>query len=383
MKLLFLSVGSALAYSCTNKLPSLAKACAKDYKAHCSNVDKLSLVAVLKCGKTNEASLQPDCLAEIRKDFPATYACTDDLSTYCPDFGRLTPDQWGKNGKASGDNGKASHESDNDDDDDSSKKKKKKDRSQPPHPTTQNPPATLPAQPAQPPKDAGLVPDPNPNVVEEPAPEDSQDSSSESYTDYFTWDYYGGLDYTHTSGSASSASSANINSLHSQQQKDRSPKDNQQCFRKNYAAFSAPCLNAIAEQWAAEQTAKGVKNMSAPSADEAYDMMAPPVSYTTPEWKKMGRTLFYIALGFFVCTLVTCLCCCCRRCKKRRAARIVPSEGVQELASLPEAVVVPMAGPARYVPTAVAVRPQQTPAYIPYTGQGLTAYVPLAQPVHV
>jgi len=47
-----------------------------------------------------------------------------------------------------------------------------------------------------------------------------------------------------------------------------------------------------------------------------------------------------------------------------------------------------MAAPTRYVPlaspvpAAVAVRPQ-TPAYVPYTGQGLAAYVPLAQPVHV
>jgi len=288
-------------------------------------------------------------MAEIQKDFPATYTCTEDLASYCPDFGRLSPDQWGKNGKAeSSDKGGHNYN--------------------PPA----NPPAT-PAQPDTPPQPTSLPP---PSVVEQPAPANPEDSS-EGYTDYFTWDYYGGLDYY------ADDEGSGIDSLHSKKkdyQKDQ-PKDNQQCFRKNYAAFSAPCLNAIAEQWAAEQTAKGVKNISAPTADEAYDMMSPPVQ-NTPEWKKMSRALFYIALGFFACTLITCLCCCCRRCKKRRAARIVPNDQHVDLTTLPEAVVVPMAAPARYVPSAIPVRPQ-TSSYVPYTGQGLAAYVPLAQPVHV
>jgi len=367
MKLLLLSVGSVLASSSSpnNKLSSLVKACGKDYEQHCSNVDKSNLVTVLACGKNNQADLQPACLAEIQKDFPAVFACVEDLSANCPSFGEVSIGQWGND----------------DDDDDDSRGKKNHPHSSPPassqpHPSALPaseqsssaplPPPMLPVQPLKP-----DVPLTNEVAATDPAP------SNEEY-DYFVFDFYFNTQETATT----TAPSSNMNALHG---RTGPPQEAQQCFVKSYPTFSAPCLNAITEQWATEQTAKGVKNISAPSAEEAYSMMAvpPPV----PRLKKLSRTLFYVALAFFVCTLVTCLCCCCRRCKKRRSTRVVP-EGAQEmaLAPLPEAVAVPMAGPTRYVPLAVPVPPvvrPQTPSYIPYTGEGLSSYVPVAQPVHV
>jgi hypothetical protein len=363
MKLLLVSVGSALAYSCNNKLPSLAKACGRDYKEHCSQVDKSNLVSVLACGKNNQADLQPACVAEIQKDFSALYACTEDLSTSCPDFGRVSREQWGN---------------DNDDDDDSGSHHR---RSSPPPPSSSvpmPPPSAMPPSKPEPVAPGATAP------ITPALPEGVEKSDiNEGYTDYFTWDFY--ISEEPQDATTSVPPSSGVNALHSQGQ----TQDGHQCFIKSYPAFSAPCLNAIAQQWATIETAKGVKDISAPSAEEAYSMMTPPVP-TTSQWKKVNRTLFYIALAFFVCTLVTCLCCCCRRCKKRRAARVVPSETPQEVAlsPLPEAVVVPMAGPARYtplatpVPSAHAVR-AQTPTYIAYTGQGLSAYVPIAQPVQV
>jgi len=219
----------------------------------------------------------------------------------------------------------------------------------------------------QPPQDGQLPPNQLMDDVEEPHPAPAQAVPS---TD-----------------ASQQQSSSTLNSLHSRPV----PVDNQQCFRQNYAAFSATCRNAIASQWADVQAKRGSAVANPPTADEAYSMMAPPDVSTSSKYakyQKMNRALFVICIALFVCAALTCLCCCCKKMKKRRAIRRVAAEEnvVPEVAlsPLPEAVVVPNAGPTRFVPLATPVSVPQpvrpaVAAYVPYTGKGLAAY---GQPVN-
>jgi len=339
MKLLFslLSVGVVSAHGDwkshkeTCSLPGLAKACAQDYEKNCQAVDDLDLVSLLACGKVHEASLQPTCLAEIKKSFPALYVCSEDIHQYCPSFGRLSEGQWGDD--------TTDNDDDDDDDDDGGRRHGRAPRHSYPQP---------PAQPAVPTTAQPAVP----TTAEKPQPDPMQP-------------------------------------FHGSWGSSRGDDSNAQCLKNALPAFSASCHNAIAEQWLAEQTKKGVTSPNQPTPDEIYQMLMPPTASPSGmsrmmNWKAHRVIVSVVAAGI-ACLALTCLCCCCRRCKKRRQ-RALRVEDAPELAlsPIPEALAVPNSG---YVPVAAPVVvhsvPQATPiphaTYMPYTGKGLGTYVPMAE----
>ena len=333
MKLFYLTLASsALASICKSKFPTLLKACGDDYSDYCADnvADNTNLVQILGCAKRNEAKLNSECLAEIKKDFLANYMCSEDLSTRCPSFGKmnLRPEEWASE----------------------------------PNPTHKQMPPAQP-QPAQPHEPAPL---PNSNDEDMPKPQNSTEPEPDTwlywnFDDFFPSQPSTGLDSFHSKEKGSSASAKT-------------------CFLNAYPTFSRSCHDAIFQQWTAGQT-KSTNGATGPTAEQAYDMMTPP-SLSRSERMKMTRALYFIALAFFVCVLGMCVCCCCcRRCKKRRqqAARIVPEGQEVALTPLPEATVVSMGEPERYVPMAAPVTAGR-PAYRPYTGDGL---IPVAMPARV